>query len=95
VSEGEEPYIRTSVFYLETGDNGRVLAKWDPYFVKSLSRFSDAGVIPPLSPEQQEAAQVLEDTCHRLRLHMILEVGDIQFLASGKTQIIRHCPDPC
>ena len=27
VSEGEEPYIRTSVFYLEPGDKGRVYCK--------------------------------------------------------------------
>jgi hypothetical protein len=82
VSEGEEPYIRTSVFYLETGPNPRVYSKWDPYYVKSLTRFSDAGIIPPLSDEQKEAAQVLEDTAMRLSLHMILEVGDIQFVSN-------------
>lgn len=82
-SEGDEPYIRSSVFYLEDGGNGRVYSKWDPYFVKSLSRFSDAGVIPPLSPEQVEAAQVLEDTCQRLSMHMILEEGDIQILSNN------------
>jgi hypothetical protein len=84
-SVGEEEYIRTSVFYLEKGplETARVFAKWDPYFVKSLNRFSDIGEIPPLSAEQQEALQVLEETCQRLRLHMVLELGDIQFLASG------------
>jgi hypothetical protein len=83
VSEGEEEWIRTSVFYLERGENGRVWAKWDPYFVTSLKRFSDSGLIPALSGQQQEALKVLEETCHNLRLHMILEIGDIQFLASG------------
>ncbi|THV49581.1 hypothetical protein BGAL_0188g00180 [Botrytis galanthina] len=97
VSVGEEPYIKTSVFYLETGPNGRVYSKWDPYYVKSLTRFSDAGVIPPLSPEQVEAAKVLEDTCHRLRLHMILEIGDIQFLSNehvlhARTAYKDHAP---
>jgi len=82
-SVGDEPYIRTAIFYLENGPNPRVFAKWDPYFVRSLTRFSDKGIIPPLSAEQQEAAQVLEDVCNRLALHMILEIGDIQFLASG------------
>jgi hypothetical protein len=82
-SEGEEPYIRTSIFYLETGTNGRVYSKWDPYYVKSLTRFSSAGLIPALSPEQLEAAQVLEDTCQRLRMHMILEEGDIQILSNN------------
>ncbi|KAG0650771.1 Taurine hydroxylase SAT17 [Hyphodiscus hymeniophilus] len=97
VSEGEEPYIRTSVFYLEKGPNGRVYSKWDPYYVKSLDRFMNAGVIPRLSPEQVEAAKVLEDTCHRLRLHMILEVGDIQFLSNehvlhARTEYKDHAP---
>ncbi|RDW74032.1 hypothetical protein BP5796_07474 [Coleophoma crateriformis] len=82
VSKGEEPYIKTSVFYLEKGPNGRVYSKWDPYYVKSLGRFSDAGIIPALSPEQVDATQVLEDTCLRLSLHMILEVGDIQFVSN-------------
>ena len=27
VSKGQDPYIRTSVFYLEPGDNGRVYCK--------------------------------------------------------------------
>lgn len=91
VSEGEDPYIRTSVFYLETPDPSnpdreqRVYCKWDPYFVKSLTRFSDRGIIPPLSAEQAEAAQLLEDTCHRVRLHMILDVGDIQFVSNSHT----------
>ncbi|KAF2084587.1 Clavaminate synthase-like protein [Saccharata proteae CBS 121410] len=83
VSEGQDEYIKTSVFYLETGtDSPRVYSKWDPYYVRSLTRFSDKGIIPPLSPAQEEAARVLEETCLRLSLHMILEVGDIQFLSN-------------
>jgi Taurine catabolism dioxygenase TauD, TfdA family len=85
VSQGEEPYIRTSVFYLETdtGQNPpRVYTKWDPYYVKSLTRFSDKGIIPPLSAAQQKAVAVLEETCMRLSLHMVLDVGDIQFLSN-------------
>ncbi|KAK6955424.1 hypothetical protein Daesc_003061 [Daldinia eschscholtzii] len=91
VSEGEEPYIRTSVFYLETPDPAnpereqRVYCKWDPYYVRSLTRFSDKGIIPPLSPEQQEATRILEETCERVKLHMILDVGDIQFVANSHT----------
>ncbi|KAJ5142232.1 Taurine catabolism dioxygenase TauD/TfdA [Penicillium atrosanguineum] len=46
-STGEEEFIRTSVVYLERGENGRVYTKWDPYYVRSLGRFSDAGIIPP------------------------------------------------
>lgn len=56
--------------------------RWDPYYVRSLTRFSDKGIIPPLSEAQQEAIKVLEDTCLRLSLHMILEIGDIQFLSN-------------
>ncbi len=54
--------IRTSIFYLETPDpenpsrEQRVYCKWDPYYVRSLGRFSSKGVIPPLSPEQEEVS---------------------------------------
>ncbi|KAF2177925.1 Clavaminate synthase-like protein [Zopfia rhizophila CBS 207.26] len=82
-SKGQEEWIKTSVFYLETGENPRVYSKWDPYYVRSLTRFSDAGLIPPLSPAQQHAAKVLEEICLRLSLHMILEIGDIQFLSNA------------
>lgn len=82
VSEGEEPYIRTSVFYLEDDEKPRLYSKWDPYYVRSLTRFSDLGIIPPLSSKQQEAMQILEDVCNRVKLHMILEVGDIQFVSN-------------
>ncbi|PKX98452.1 TauD/TfdA family dioxygenase [Aspergillus novofumigatus IBT 16806] len=75
-SKGQEEYIRTSVVYLERGDNPRVYTKWDPYYVRSLTRFSDAGIIP-------RSIQVLEDTCLQNALHMVLEVGDIQFLANS------------
>lgn len=65
--------------------------------MKSLSRFSDQGIIPPLSAAQLEAAEVLEETCKRLSLHMILEVGDIQFLSNehvfhARTEYIDHAP---
>ncbi|KAL6249719.1 hypothetical protein RBB50_003574 [Rhinocladiella similis] len=88
VSQGEEPYIRTSVIYLETPDEAdpsaeqRVYCKWDPYYVRSLTRFSDKGVIPPLSAEQVHALETLEAVCNRVKLHMVLEVGDIQFVTN-------------
>ncbi|KAL9082592.1 MAG: hypothetical protein Q9159_006313 [Coniocarpon cinnabarinum] len=81
VSAGQQQWIKTSVFYKEVAKNGRVYSKWDPYFVKSLSRFSDK--VPALSPAQQDAAQVLEEICAREALHMVLEVGDIQFLSNA------------
>ncbi|CAF9905381.1 MAG: hypothetical protein HETSPECPRED_004977 [Heterodermia speciosa] len=97
VSRGEEPYIRDSVFYLEPKEGGRVYCKWDPYYVRSLERFSSKGIIPPLSPAQIEAADVLEATCKRLSLHMILEIGDIQFVSNAqvlhaRTAYTDHAP---
>jgi len=83
VSEGQEQFTRQPVFYHETGDNARIYTKWDPYYIHSLKRFIDAGLVPPLSEAQQKAAKVLEDTCMRLSLHMILEIGDIQFLSNA------------
>lgn len=50
---------------------------------RSLTRFWDSGELPPLSPLQAEAVDVLEATAAREALHMILQVGDIQFV-SGK-----------
>lgn len=57
--------------------------RWDPYFIRSLTRFSDKGIIPPLSDAQKHAADVLEAACVRLALHMILDIGDIQFLSNN------------
>jgi hypothetical protein len=82
VSEGQEESTRQPVVYLENGGNRRVYSKWDPYYVRSLSRFSDKGIVPPLSEAQLHAMAVLEETCNRLALHMVLEVGDIQFLSN-------------
>ena len=97
ISQGQEGWIKTAVFYLEPGGKGRVYSKWDPYYVKSLTRYSDAGLIPALSAEQQRAAQILEDVCNRVALHMILEVGDIQFLSNehifhARTAYKDHAP---
>lgn len=98
-SVGQEEYIKTSIFYIEptsegsaisdspTGETraskGRVYCKWDPYYVKSLTRFSSQGLIPALSEAQIEALETLEKVCNELALHMILEVGDIQFLSNA------------
>lgn len=82
-SEGQQEWIRQPVVYIENGGRERVYIKWDPYFVRSLTRFSDKGLIPTLSEEQQHALKTLEDTAQRLALHMILEVGDIQFLSNN------------
>lgn len=80
VSVGEKPYIRCSILYYY---KEKLTLKWDPYFVRSLKRFWDSGEVPPLSPEQLDALQVLEDTAVRESLHMVLEVGDIQFVSGN------------
>ncbi|KAK4118177.1 Clavaminate synthase-like protein [Parathielavia appendiculata] len=83
VSEGQEEWIRQPVVYLENGGQGRLYCKWDPYFVRSLGRFIETGVVPALSAEQERAMEVLEEVCQREALHMVLEVGDIQFLSNA------------
>ena len=71
--------------------------RWDPYYVRSLTRFSDAGIIPTLSSAQSTTLETLEATCKRLALHMILEVSDTQFLSSmhvlhARTEYKDHAP---
>jgi hypothetical protein len=90
VSHGQAEWIRAPVFYLEpaaspstTQPQQRIYSKWDPYYVRSMTRFSNQGLIPPLTAAQAEAMDVLEDTCQRVALHMVLEVGDIQFVANS------------
>ena len=104
VSAGEDEWIRSAIFFLEPSPSPagveqqcRVYSKWDPYYLRSLARFSDAGLIPPFSAAQQEAAEVLEAICHRVKLHMVLEVGDIQFLSNehvlhARTAYRDHAP---
>jgi hypothetical protein len=85
-SKGQDEWICKPVFFLEPEGEEReqrVYSWWDPYYTRSLSRFSDAGLIPSLSDAQNEAMNVLEEVCNRVKLHMILEVGDIQFLANS------------
>ena len=85
-SKGQEPYYRSSVFYLENTDpsSRRVYARLDPMNVTSLSRFQTGlnAIIPALSEEQLFALKIFEETAKRLSLHMILEPGDIQLLAN-------------
>ncbi|KAJ4301991.1 hypothetical protein N0V88_002122 [Collariella sp. IMI 366227] len=83
VSSGEEEWIRQPVVYLENGGKGRVYCKWDPYYVRSLQRFVEKGLVPELSKEQVRALEKLEEVCLREALHMVLEVGDIQFLSNA------------
>lgn len=78
-SEGNQlPYLRCSIFYYF---EKHLTAEWDPYFVRSLTRFWKSGELPPLTPEQEEAMQVLEATAQREALHMVLEPGWVQWVS--------------
>ncbi|OAQ96279.1 hypothetical protein LLEC1_02227 [Akanthomyces lecanii] len=85
ITAGQEPWIKVPVFYLEPGGQERVYVKWDPYFVKSLTRYSDKGLIPALSPQQLEAMDILEKTCARYGFEYTCEVGDVQFVSCCQT----------
>jgi hypothetical protein len=92
-SDGQQPYFKAAVFYYH---QGRVILHWDPYYARSLERFWSTGELPPLSDKfvialrrqpliphgrQREAMKVLEDIATREALHMVLEVGDVQFVS--------------
>ncbi|KAK4694350.1 hypothetical protein P7C71_g3219, partial [Lecanoromycetidae sp. Uapishka_2] len=71
---------------------GEVSKGEDPYIRASVFYLEPGGQGP-----QIEAADVLEATCKRLSLHMILEVGDIQFLSNqhvlhARTEYKDHAP---
>jgi len=89
-SHGEDPWYRSSIIYTEReasdrASEPRVWAKVDPNNVTSLARYNSGpdARIPPLSNAQNHALKILDETCTRLALHMILEPGDIQLLANG------------
>jgi hypothetical protein len=88
VSEGQDPWIRGSVFYLENdpASSPRLFGKFDPMNVNSLKRFNSGpeAQIPPPTEAQIHAMQVLEEVCLRESLHMTLDPGDIQFLSNSQ-----------
>ena len=81
-----EPWYRSSILYMEDDPDGspRVWSKFDPMNVVSLGRFQEGpkARIPPVSDKQRYALKVLDETCQRLALHMILDPGDIQLLSN-------------
>jgi hypothetical protein len=87
VSEGQQPWMRVSVFYLEDKPEGtrRVYGKLNPTNITSLSRFQSGpdAKLPPVSADQKRALDLLDEICLREAMHMILEPGDIQFLANS------------
>lgn len=87
VSEGQDPWYKSAIILMENDPQGtpRVWSKFDPNNVTSLARFNSGADarIPPVSDKQKHALQVLEETCTRLALHMILDPGDIQLLSNS------------
>ena len=51
--------------------------------IRSIGRHVDAGHIPAVTPAQEEAMRVLEETAHKIALHMILDVGDVSGAGEG------------
>ncbi|CRG87787.1 hypothetical protein PISL3812_04808 [Talaromyces islandicus] len=82
VSTGQEEYIRCAIYYIER-DNGRVYSKFDPNYVRSLSRFSDKGIIPPLSEKQKEAIEYFDQLCLQESIRNVLKVGDVHFMTNN------------
>lgn len=75
-------WVTRPIVHLRRGQPAnRLILTYDPYYLKSIQRHVDAGHIPQLSEKQKEAMQVLEDTAKLLSLHMVLDVGDIQFVS--------------
>lgn len=82
--KGQNPWMKRSIATLVKGQpDNRLTVQIDPYYLWSTTRFVEAGQIPPLSAAQKEAMQVLEETAQKLALHMILEVGDCQFVSDS------------
>ncbi|KAL1406724.1 hypothetical protein Q8F55_006128 [Vanrija albida] len=94
VSEGQKEWVQQAVFYWH---DGHLVSHYDPYYVRSITRFVESGQIPGHTAAQLEATEVLEATAQRLALHMILEVGDLQFVADthvfhARTAYVDHLP---
>lgn len=97
-ANGQKPYFKRAIVSLVKGEPAnRLVTQIDPYYLWSTTRFIESGELPPLSEEQKEAMKVLEETSQKLSLHMILEVGDLQFVSDthvlhSRTAYVDHEP---
>lgn len=57
--------------------------RFDPNYVRSLRRFSDKGIIPPLSEEQAEAIEYFDRLCLQESIRNVLMVGDAHFMGNN------------
>jgi len=97
-NKGQREFYLQPIFWQVPGtDETRVAAAFDPYYLRSNTRHIEAGLIPPFTELQLEAIEVLEATANKLALHMILEVGDLQFVSDvhvlhARTAYRDHAP---
>ncbi|UZJ56258.1 hypothetical protein CBS101457_005578 [Exobasidium rhododendri] len=98
VSQGENGWVKKPVVWLAKGAPDHHLSlQWDPYYIRSIGRHVEAGLIPAVTPEQTEAMKVLEETAQTVALHMVLDIGDIQFVSDhhvlhARTAYRDHAP---
>lgn len=57
--------------------------RFDPNYVRSLRRFSDKGIIPPLSEEHAEAIEYFGRLCLQESIRNVLMVGDVHFMGNN------------
>ncbi|KAK4702267.1 hypothetical protein P7C70_g3954, partial [Phenoliferia sp. Uapishka_3] len=84
VSEGLDGWVKKAVFYYH---DGHVISHYDPYFVKSIGRHVDAGLIPGHSQEQLEAVEVLEQTAAKLKPSSSF-INPLHLLISSPTRFV-------
>lgn len=78
-SKNNEPYTRQPLLYFH---GNRVVLKYDPYFIRSTTRFQASGEIPRLSEAQEEALLLLEDLATKESLSIQFDVGDLQVVSN-------------
>ena len=76
VAKGEKPYFRIPVFNWHAG---LLSAIYHRQYIESACRFPD---VPPLTPEQTAALDLLDELANDPRLHLMMELrpGDMQFV---------------
>src|SRR5262249_10313891 len=76
VAEGEKPYFRIPVFNWHAG---LLSAKYQRQYIESARRFPG---VPPLTPTQVAALDLLDELANDPQLHLKMELqrGDIQFV---------------
>jgi hypothetical protein len=76
VPEGEKPYFQIPVFNWHAG---LLSAIYQRQYIESARRFPD---VPPLTPAQTAALDLLDELANDSQLHLMMELrpGDIQFV---------------